>query len=150
MSAGFPTSDTTDANRVDTAAAPSQASFVGSLVEAKGVMAAAVAGSVGALALGMASTEAIHFGATVALGASLGDAVLTGLGYQTSVASYMPTSISTYVDPLDFFGGALGTAALAMMMGARDSMDLLKLAGLGGLAAGVAPKLAGTILSKTQ
>jgi hypothetical protein len=123
--------------------------MIASLVEAKGVMTAAVAGTAGMLVLKMSGGEAIQFGALCALGASLGDAVLTGLGQGTVIATYMPTSLSGYLDPLDFVGAAAGVALLGFGLG-MQSMDLAYSTGIAAVSAGIAPKLAGEILTKTQ
>lgn len=122
-------------------------SLIINLAEAKPAAAAAVAGISGALVLGMSGNEAIVWGATTALGVSLGDAVLTGAGYNTQVQTYFGKHFSSYVDPIDFVGGALGVGAINLALGVRGE-SLAVMVGLGAVAGGIAPKVSGWVLSK--
>lgn len=120
---------------------------IANLIEAKPVMAAAVAGLGSMVVMDMNSAEALAFGSSVALGTSLGDALLTGLGFQTKVQAYLGGTFSTYVDPMDFVGAAVGSTAINFAIGARGQ-PLLMIAALSAVAGGVAPKVSGYILSK--
>lgn len=116
-----------------------------SLVEAKGAAVALVAGVGGSFLLGFNSREALQFGAVCALGASLGDAALTGLGMDTKIETYL-TDYQSYIDPLDFLGAAVGAGVLNYSLGMQGSM-LLKTVGIAAVAGGSAPKLATYVLS---
>jgi hypothetical protein len=118
------------------------------LVEAKPVMAAAVAGSISALVLGFGASESVAFGASVALGTSLGDALLTAAGYQTKVQSYLGGSFGTYLDPVDFVGGAIGVTIINLSLGVRGQ-PLAVMAALSALGAGLAPKISNYVLSSS-
>ena len=110
-----------------------------SLVEAKPVMAATVGGIASAVVLGLGGNEAIVFGGSVALGVSLGDAILTGAGYATDVRSYLQGGFSAYLDPLDFVGAGLGVLLINLALGIRGR-PLAVMTGTAAVAGGIAPK----------
>jgi len=118
-------------------------STVGNLIESKPVAITALA-YLGARYMGLGGVEAFHFGCVSAVGASVGDTVLTGMGYDTDLRSYLP-GYQSYVDPLDFVGGGLGSMALFYMTGMRDG--LLMASGISAVAAGFGPKLAGMLVA---
>lgn len=115
-----------------------------SLVEAKPVMAATMGGITSAVVLGLGGNEAIVFGGSVALGVSLGDAILTGAGYATDVRSYLKGGFSTYLDPLDFVGAGLGVFLINLALGIRGR-PLAVMTGTAAVAGGIAPKAASYI-----
>lgn len=124
----------------------SSTAFAMALVEAKPLMAAAVAGAASVAIFGYGMQEAIAFGASAALGTSLGDAVLTGAGFETKIQSYLGDSFATFVDPVDFVGAGLGVAAINYSLGLTGSA-LGMSAAVAALAGGIAPKVSGYILS---
>ena len=117
-----------------------------SLVEAKPVMAAAMGGIASAVVLGMGGNEAVVFSGSVALGVSLGDAILTGTGFATDVRSYLLGGFSTYLDPLDFVGAGLGVLLINLSLGVRGR-PLAVMTGTAAVAGGIAPKVASYIFS---
>ena len=125
----------------------STTAFMMALVEAKPLMAAAVAGAASMGVFGYNMQEAIAFGASAALGTSLGDAVLTGAGFETKVQSYLGDSFATYVDPVDFVGAGLGVAAINFALGVTGQ-PLAMSAAVAAIAGGIAPKMAGYALSE--
>lgn len=121
--------------------------FIVTLVEAKPAFAAIVGGVISTFALGLNVPEAIDFGCVVAAGTSAGDALLTIGGIGSNVVSYLPGQFSTYLDPNDFLGGALGVGLVSWMAG-MGGQELMIATGVGAVSAGVAPKLSGMILAK--
>lgn len=121
-------------------------SFLITLVEAKPLMAAVVAGSVASFGLGFSTVESVAFASTAAFGVSLGDTLLTAAGVGSKVESYLAPA-AEYLDPMDFAGGAIGTMILNYALG-RSGQNLAVLAGIGAVAGGVAPKISGFIVSK--
>ena len=114
-------------------------------VEAKPFMSALVAGSLSSIVLGLDGAEAVAFGASVALGTSFGDAIMTAAGYQTKVQSYLEGSFGSYLDPVDFVGGGLGCAIINLTLGMRGR-PLAVTTALAALGAGIAPKLSAYVL----
>lgn len=122
--------------------------FMMQLVESKPLMVATLSG-VGAVALlGDNSQSALQFGAVSALGASLGDTVLSGLGYVTKINTYFPSEMM-YLDPADALGAAIGTGVVAYSLGSGGS-ELMKMMGISAVAGAFAPKLAGFIGEKMR
>jgi len=120
------------------------------VVETKGLAAAAVAG-VGAMYLmNQGPRESVQFGAIVALGCSLGDSALSGFGIESKIQSYITKDShwQNYVDPMDFLGGAVGTAVVCYLAGIAEGRQLAMFAGLGGIGCGVGPKIAGYVQKK--
>lgn len=117
--------------------------FMMQLVESKPLMVATLSGIGGVALLGDSAQSALQFGAVSALGASLGDTVLSGVGYETKINSYFPSEMM-YVDPADALGAALGTGIVAYSLGSGGS-DLMKMMGISAVAGAFAPKLAGWI-----
>jgi len=123
-----------------------QQNYIVTLVEAKPFFSAVVGGVAATFAMGLNMPEAIDFGCVVAAGTSMGDALLTISGVGSDVLAYMPGQFSTYLDPNDFLGGALGVGIVSWMAG-MSGQELMIATAVGGLSAGVAPKLAGQIIS---
>lgn len=121
-------------------------SFLITLVEAKPLMAAVVAGSVASFGLGFSTVESVAFASTAAFGVSLGDTLLTAAGVGSKVESYLAPA-AQFLDPMDFAGGAIGTMILNYALG-RSGQNLAVLAAIGAVAGGVAPKVSGFIVSK--
>ena len=115
--------------------------FLIHMVEAKGVSTALISGVGAVFAFGLTPQQALQFAATTALGSSFGDALLTGLGVDSSIESYLNNA---YIDPMDAVGGAVGSFIFLYMEGAPTT-QALQLSVLGGLAAALAPKLAGLL-----
>ena len=111
-------------------------------------MIAALSG-VGAVALmGDNGQSALQFGAVAALGASLGDTVLSGLGYATKINTYFPSEMM-YVDPADALGAGVGTGVVAYSLGSGGG-ELMRMMGIAAVAGAFAPKLAGFLGQKMK
>lgn len=127
--------------------------FIAQLVEAKPFFGALVAGVGGRYFLQMRNEEAIQFGATVALGVSLGDALLSASGVMTKLETYIPSDLGKdlnyIVDPNDLLGGALGVTIVNFSLG-MEGRPLLMAGAIGGVAGGVAPRLSTWILGALQ
>lgn len=120
--------------------------YIVTLVEAKPFFSAVVGGTVATFAMGLAIPEAIDFGCVVAAGTSMGDALLTISGVGSDITSYLPGQFATVLDPNDFLAGALGVGIVSWMAG-MSGQELMIATGVGALSAGVAPKIAGQIIS---
>lgn len=118
------------------------------LVEAKPFMSALVSGTLSSLILGLDGTEAVAFGATVALGTSFGDAVMTAAGYQTKVQSYLGGSFGTYLDPVDFVAAGAGVTIMNLALGVRGQ-PLVIMGALAALGGGLAPKISAYVLGSS-
>lgn len=126
--------------------------FLVHLVEAKPFFGAATAGAIAKLGLGMTTEETVAFASTVALGLSMGDALLTAAGVSSKIETYLDGIIGNttmYVDPNDFIGAAIGVGLVNYAVGVQGN-SLMMLVGVGALAGGVAPKLSSFLLSKLQ
>lgn len=117
-----------------------------SLVEAKPVMAGVMGGIGSSFVLQLPVSESIVFAGTCALGVSLGDALLTGAGYETKIESYLDGGFSTYFDPMDFVGAGLGVMLINLALGVRGR-PLVVTSAIAAVAGGIAPKLSAKILS---
>lgn len=118
------------------------------LVEAKPVMAAATAGLASTFLLGLSAQEAIVFGGTCALGVSLGDTLLTSTGFLSDTRTYLQGHFATFLDPLDFVGGAVGVLLINLAVGIRGR-PLVVMTGVAAVSAGVAPKISSYLLLKS-
>ncbi len=125
-------------------------SFLISLVESKPLGVAALAGVGSSFVLGLGMQDALQFGAMAALGTSLGDTLLTIGGVGSKIESYMTSEPwKSYVDPNDFLAGAAGTAVMTWAVG-FEGRGVAMSAALGAVSAGIAPKLAGYLLSMSN
>jgi len=97
--------------------------------------------------LRLPAPDALQYGAVVAFGASVMDGVLIAMGKDVSIDKAMGDTVSKYIDPSDFVGGALGGLGLFYMAGMRDR-PLAYAAVLGGLASGIAPKVADYLVAQ--
>lgn len=118
-----------------------------SLVEAKPVMAGALGGVGAALILGMTPGEGIVFAGTVAFGVSLGDALLSGMGYATEIRSYLKDDFAYYLDPLDFVGAGTGVLLVNLSLGVRGR-SLAIMSGVAAVAGGLGPKVAASVMGE--
>jgi hypothetical protein len=121
--------------------------FMMQLVESKPLMLASLSGIGGYALLGDNAQSALQFGAVAALGGSLGDTVLSALGYASKINTYFPDEMS-YVDPADALGAAVGTGVVAYSLGSGGN-DLMKMMGIAAVAGAFAPKLAGYFANMT-
>ena len=126
--------------------ASGQQNYIVTLVEAKPFFSAVVGGVASTFAMGLSLPEAIDFGCVVAAGTSMGDALLTISGIGSDLTAYLPGQFSTYLDPNDFLGGALGVGIVSWMAG-MSGQELMVATAVGAVSAGVAPKLSGQIIS---
>lgn len=118
---------------------------VSAVVGARGLGIAVVAGGIASFGLGAPFSEAVRIGAAAALAGSVGDALLSSMGYDTIFDAYNPSS--GYVDLSDVVAGGAMMAVLEYAVGVPQQ-PMLYHAAAAGIACGVGGKLTAYALSK--
>jgi hypothetical protein len=118
---------------------------VSAIIGARGLGIAVVAGGISSLALGAPLSEAVRIGAAASLAGSVGDALLSSMGYDTVFDAYNPSA--GYIDLSDVVAGGAMMFGLEYLVGVPQQPALYH-AAVAGLACGVGGKVASYLLAK--